>query len=497
MGRSRRLGCSYPLQGDILQNMMKPAHVDLLILGSGSTAFAASLRAQELGKTALMTEERTTGGTCVNRGCLPSKNLIEAAKLVYEARHPRYPGITPTNPTIDFRQLVAQKDEVVHSYRRKRYESLLGGQFRIERGHAEFVDEHTVAIDGHRFTGDRILIATGSRPALPPIDGLDHVPYLTSDLLSSDEYSELTQLPVSLIIVGGGYIALELGQMFHRFGTKVTVLERSAELLSRGYEPETGPTIRRVLEEEGTEIIVNAEVSSVRRDGTDFVAVVQTKNIRREIRAARILVAAGRRPNSDRIGIEKSGVEVGPFGQIRVDQHLRTNVPDIFAAGDVIVGEHGSQMATPVGSQQGGIAAHNAFTSNLRAVDHRVIPRAIFTDPPVAVVGLTEEEAIAEGYPCWCNTLPMELTPRAGAIRDTRGIIKMVANAETHEVLGVTMIGNSAAEVIHEAAMALHFRATLFDYINLLHVYPTMAEALKIAAISRFKDPAKLSCCAE
>ncbi len=475
--------------------MVKPAHFDLLILGSGSTAFAASLRAQELGKTALMTEERTTGGTCVNRGCLPSKNLIEAAKLLYDARHPRYPGITPANPTIDFRQLVAQKDEVVRDYRKKKYESLVGGQFRIEQGHAEFVDEHTVAMDGHRFTGDRILIATGSRPVLPQVDGLDRVPYLTSDLLSSDEQMEL--LPVSLIIVGGGYIALELGQMFHRFGTKVTILERGAELLSHGYEPETGPTIRRILEDEGIEIVVNAAVSAVRRDGSDIVAVAQTKNVQREFRAARILVAAGRRPNSDRIGIEKSGVEVGPLGQIRVDRHLRTNVPHVFAAGDVIVGEHGSEMATPVGSQQGGITTQNAFTSNLRAVDHRVIPRAIFTDPPVAVVGLTEKEAIAEGHPCWCNTLPMELTPRAGAIRDTRGIIKMVANAETHEVLGVTMIGNSAAEVIHEAAMALHFRATLSDYINLLHVYPTMAEALKIAAISRFKDPAKLSCCAE
>ena len=154
-------------------------------------------------------------------------------------------------------------------------------------------------------------------------------------------------------------------------------------------------------------------------------------------------------------------------------------------------------MATPVGSQDGGVAAHNAFLSDLREIDHRVIPRAIFTDPPVAVVGLTEEAAIAAGYPCWCNTLPMHLTPRAGAIRDTKGIIKMVANAETLEVLGVTMIGNSAAEVIHEAAMALRFRATLFDFIHMLHVYPTMAEALKIAAISRFKDPSKLSCCAE
>lgn len=170
----------------------------------------------------------------------------------------------------------------------------------------------------------------------------------------------------------------------------------------------------------------------------------------------------------------------------------------IFAAGDVIGSTGGSQMATPVGSQQGGIAGHNAVSGKEpRRVNHRVIPRAIFTDPPIAVVGLTEQQAIAAGNRCWCRTIPMELVPRAAAIRDTEGFIKMVANADTDEVLGVTMVGNSASEVIHEAAMALRFHAKLSDFIEQLHVYPTMAEALKIAATSRFKDPAKLSCCAE
>lgn len=181
-----------------------------------------------------------------------------------------------------------------------------------------------------------------------------------------------------------------------------------------------------------------------------------------------------------------------------MDRHLRTNVFHIFGAGDVIGSETGSQMATPLGSHDGGIAAHNALSDEEpRAVDHRVVPRTIFTDPQVAVVGMTEEQATAAGHPCWCNTLPMSLVPRADAIRDTRGIIKMVADAKTDEVLGVSMVGQSAGEVIHEAAMALRFRARIQDFIEQIHVYPTMAEALKIVAISRFKDPAKLSCCAE
>jgi mercuric reductase len=193
---------------------LKPNHYNLVILGSGSTAFAAALRAEELGKTSVMTEERMIGGTCVNRGCLPSKNLIEAAKLIHDARHPRCPGLNPAEIGFDFRKLVEQKDEVIHGYRQKKYESLTGRRFTIKEGHVEFVDGHTVQVDGHRITGEEFLIATGSRPLIPNILGLCDVPYLTSDLLTHDEPMELAELPRSLIVLGGGYIALELGQMF-------------------------------------------------------------------------------------------------------------------------------------------------------------------------------------------------------------------------------------------------------------------------------------------
>lgn len=471
---------------------------DLVILGSGSTAFAAALRAQELGKTAVMTEERTLGGTCVNRGCLPSKNLIEAAQLVHDAAHPRYPGLRPATIEVDFPALVQQKDDVIAGYRKKKYESLLGGQFRLERGHAEFINAHTVEVNGKRLVGSAILIATGSRPVLPEINGLAEVPYLTSDLLTSGEEVELEELPKSLLIVGAGYIALELGQMFRRLGSAVTILERSPELLSHGYEPEVGPAVRRIFEQEGIEVLRNAVANEVRADRGSVVVTVRVDGKPREIRAERLLVATGRRPNTDRIAVGKAGVALGEHGQVIVDEHLRTNVPHIFAAGDVVGREQESQMATPVGSQDGGIAAHNALSGEPpRKVNHRVIPRAVFIDPPLATVGMSEEQAALAGHPCWCRAVPMSLVPRAGAIRDERGFVKMVADRKTDEVLGVTMLGHGAAEVIHEAAMALRFRARLQDFIDLLHVYPTMAEALKIVAISRFKDPAKLSCCAE
>lgn len=471
---------------------------DLVILGSGSTAFAAALAAQEQGKTVVMTEERTVGGTCVNWGCLPSKNLIEAAKLLHDARHPRYPGLKSCAMELDFSALIAQKDEIVQGYRRKKYEGLIEGRISIEKGHAQFVDAHTVEIAGKRLRGEKVLIATGSRPALPDIEGLDQVPYLTSDLLTNEEPIELRKLPNSLLIVGGGYIALELGQMFHRFGTRVMLLERGPQRLARGYEPEVGRGIGQIFSDEGIDVVTQATVQSVRREREGIVATAMVEDCERSFRAEKLLVATGRRPNSDQIAIERAGLIVNRDGEIEVDDYRRTNVPHIFAAGDVIGQQAANQMATPVGSQDGRIAAHNAqIPEKMRSVNHRVIPRVIFTDPQIAVVGMTEAAAIAAGHSCWCNSIPMSLVPRAGAIRATRGLIKMVADADTNEVLGVSMVGSSAGEVIHEAAMALRFHATVQDFIDLIHVYPTMAESLKIVAVSRHKDPARLSCCVE
>jgi mercuric reductase len=472
---------------------------DLVILDSGSTAFAAAIRAAELGKRAVMTEARTLGGTCVNRGCLPSKNLIEAAKLVHDAAHPRYPGLTPQRLPLNVRELVAQKDAVIHDYRDKKYQRITDEAENIDvlYGEAHFVSDHAIAVDGRRIEGERLLIATGSIPLIPAIAGLDQVPYLTSDLLTSNEPMELQELPQSLIVVGGGYIALELGQMFQRFGTAVTLLERGPQLLPRGYEPEVGHAIEEILRAEGVSVVTGATAQEVQRQGDSIGVTAVVHGQKQLFQAQRLLVATGRQPNSRQIGLEAAGVAVDAAGAVRVDAFLRTTVPHIFAAGDAIGREVDSQMATPVGARDGGIAAQNAFatgTDQLRRVDHRVIPRTIFTDPQIGIVGVTEQEAIAAGHNCWCNTVPMELVPRAGAIRDTRGLIKMVADNDTGEVLGVSMVGVQAGEVIHEAAMGMRFHATVNDFIDLLHVYPTMAEALKIVALSRYKDPAKLSC---
>ena len=478
---------------------------DLVILGSGSTAFAAALHAAELGKSAVMTEFRTVGGTCANRGCLPSKNLIEAARLVYDAAHPRYPGLSPVHMPVNWAELVAQKDEIIQEYRTHKYESLLDDPDHIQvvHGQARLVSDHEVEVqsagDVRRLVGEQLLIATGSAPSIPSIEGLDKVHYLTSDLLSARDdpwHTQLREQPRSLLILGGGYIALELGQMFARFGTKVTLLTRGSTILS-GYEPEIAGALTELLQDEGITIITQAQALGVERMGEEVALSFQQNGRYETLSAEQLLIATGRRPNTHELGLSRMGVEVDQVGAVSVDRTLRTNVAHIWAAGDVIGWETESQMATPVGAHDGKIAAHNALSGEpLQKVDHSVIPRTIFTDPQVAVVGLTDEEANAAGIACECNTIPMSVVPRAGAIRDTRGVIKMVLDGPTRRVVGVSMLGVNASEVIHEAAMALRFGATTNDFMDMIHVYPTMAEALKLVAISFTKDVNRLSCCA-
>ncbi len=475
-----------------------PQQFDLVILGAGSTAFAAALRAAEMGKTVAMTEARVLGGTCANRGCLPSKNLIEAARIFHESRSPRYPGLLPAEMKLDFTALIDQKDEVIRGYRAKKYQSILSGSdhIRVFNGNARFTGPKEVTVNGTVLTGSRFLVATGSSPAIPEIPGISEVPYLTSDLLTSMEDMEMKELPATMIILGGGYIALELGQMFSRFGTDVTILERSGRVLP-AHEPEISESVMKMLRDEGIALHTGVAVSRVHGDAKQVALSVQINGQQRELRAEKLMIAVGRRPNTASLALELPKVETDAHGFITVNDELRTSAQHVYAAGDAIGPYTGSEMATPVGAQDGGIAAENALGDKGQKVDHAVIPRAIFIDPQVAVVGLSEAEAIARGYQCDCRTIPISLVPRAGAVRDTSGTIKMVADANTGRVLGVSIHGLNAAEVIHEAAMGLRFGAHIEDFAKMLHVFPTMAEALKIVALSYTKNVATMSCCAD
>lgn len=473
-----------------------PEPYDFLILGSGSTAFAAAIKANELGARVAMVERRTLGGTCANRGCLPSKNLIEAARIVHEAGHPRYEGLAPARVEVDFPTLVRQKDEVVHDYRAKKYAAVAESiGVEILSGEARVAGPHTIALDGRTVEADRLLIATGSRPTVPEIPGLETVPYLTSDLLDADEAGRLTDLPEALVVLGGGYVAVELAQMFARLGSRVTLVARSA--LLRGYEPQLGEMLGEAFRAEGIEVLTDSRVERVSADGTAVALAIETPAAGRIIRAARLLVATGRTPNTEDLDLSSAGIATDGGGFVPVDAGLRTNQAHIWAAGDVIGRQHGSQMATPVGARQGRIVAENALADAGRRFDGSVIPRAIFVDPPIGVVGLTEAEVKAKHLPAVTATTPLEYVPRAGAIHKAEGFVKMIASTIDERILGVHVIGESAPETIHEAAMAMNFRATINDFVELIHVYPTMAEALKIGAQAFSRDVSKLSCCAE
>ncbi|GAC1670028.1 MAG: hypothetical protein NVS9B8_13200 [Candidatus Limnocylindrales bacterium] len=320
-------------------------------------------------------------------------------------------------------------------------------------GDAVFLDPHTVRVGEREATADRILVATGSRPTIPSIPGLADVPYLTSDLLDADEAARLAELPESLIVIGGGYVAVELAQLFARLGSRVRVVARS-ELL-RGYEPELGRALSEVFAREGIEVLTGVRIEHVAGDPRGVDVAIETAEGGRLIRAERLLVATGRMPNTDSLALDRAGVRVDANGFVTVDAQLRTSQSHIWAAGDVIGRQHASQMATPVGARQGRIVADNAFADAKRTFDGTVIPRAIFTDPPIATVGLTEAEVRAKRNPAVSTTTPLEYVPRAGAIHRPEGLVKFIASTIDERVLGVHIIGESAPEIIHEAAMAL------------------------------------------
>ena len=459
---------------------------DLAILGSGSAAFAAALKASEHGAKVLLTEFDEIGGTCVNRGCIPTKNLIHASHI-YRSALKGFPGIN-AEASLDFSSLVSQKDELVAELRYAKYISVAENDENIDlvEGRAYFASPSEIRVNGKIYGAEKFIIATGARPAIPPVRGLDEAGYLTSRTIL-----QLEELPESLAIIGGGYIAIEIGQLFSRLGSDVTIIERGTRILSKA-EPVISEYLQNYMEEDGIKVYTNASVSEVKRENRQRVVVVRAGEEIVKLRAQHILVATGRRANTENLGLERAGVRTDERGFIIVDDELRAS-ENIWAAGDVI----GEPMATPVAAKEGIVAAENAVAGKHRTVSHDAVPRAIFTHPEIGMVGMTENEAERAGFLCECRTLLMRDIPKARATGVTRGLIKMVAESKTKRILGVHMLGDRAADVIHEAALAIKHRMTVDDIIDMVHVYPTMSEAVRMVAQTFYRDVTKLSCCAE
>ncbi|MCL1601248.1 MAG: mercury(II) reductase [Actinomycetia bacterium] len=460
---------------------------DLLILGSGSAAFAAGIKARDLGATVAIVEKGTIGGTCVNIGCVPSKALLRPAELYHQAGHSPFPGVETSAGDVDLGTLIASKDELVGVLRQEKYANLLDVyDIDLIKGTAGFTGPNSVEVDGRPVTAGRFLISTGASSWVPPIEGLDETEYLTSTTAL-----ELTELPDELIVVGANAIGLELGQLFAHLGSKVTWVEALARI-APFEEPEISVLMRRHLKDEGASIHEGALAKAAGKDGDRVWLDIEHEGSTVRLHADQLLMATGRRPNTASLGLEAAGVEVDPRGAVIVDEGLATTNPLVWAAGDVTT----TPQFVYVAAASGNIAAENALRGAGRTLDLRTMPRVTFTTPSIASVGLTEAAAREAGYPVMTSVLPLSSVPRALVNQDTTGAVKLVADEATGELLGAHVLAEGAGDVIQAAVVALNYHATVDEIAAMFHPYLTMAEALKLAAQTFNKDVKNLSCCA-
>lgn len=461
---------------------------DLAIIGSGSAAFAAAIKASEAGARVVMIEKGTVGGTCVNTGCVPSKAVLAAADTYHRARTHDFAGIPRLNGAApDLAALVAQKDELVGALRQAKYLDLVDDYgFTLRWGTARFVDKDTIDVDGEPLIASNYLIATGARPALPPIQGLDEVDYLTSTTAL-----ELTEVPRRLAVIGANAIGLELGQAFAHLGAEVTFLD-IADRIAPFEEPEISAALADVLTGDGARVVTDARIEHVAPTADGVVLRGHWLNSQAALEADRVLVATGRTPNTADLNLAAAGVEVDARGFIVADDIRGTANPRVWAAGDVT----GSPQFVYVSAYEGALVADNAISKVGRSIDYRTLPRVTFTSPQIAAVGLTEAEATDAGFDVATSVLPLEHIPRALVNRDTRGLIKLVADRDSDRLLGVHVLAESAGEIIQAGVYALLANLTTAEMASAFHPYLTMAEGLKLAAQTFNRDVAKLSCCA-
>jgi mercuric reductase len=447
---------------------------DLLVIGSGGGAFAGAIRARDLGRRVLMVERGLTGGTCVNVGCIPSKNLLVASQRSRLADRPSLGAA------------VSAKRRLVEQLHQQKYVDLLAAyDIGFRDGAARLLDPHTVAVDGEPVTAEAILIASGARPAVPEIPGLEEAGYLTSTTAL-----ELSEPPERLAVLGAGPVGLELGQMLGNFGSSITFVARRG--VAPNAEAEVSAQLAEVLLDQGHEILAPATTTEVAADDEDKVLRGTTAGKPFELRVDEILVATGRTPNTEELGLDAVGVEVDEHGAILVDEEQRTNVASIYAAGDVT----SQPRFVYVAAAAGAAAAENALGEGGERLDFRALPQIVFTSPAIARAGLTERAARAADLDVEATVLPLDAVPRALVNGDTRGLFKLVAERESRRVVGVSILADGAPDAIQAAVIAIDHGLTVDELSRSWAPYLAMAEGLKLAAQTFERDVSKLSCCA-
>jgi mercuric reductase len=445
---------------------------DLIVIGGGSAARdAAGKAAREHGARVALVERERWGGSCPNVACTPTKAYLVAAELAHDvnALAPNI-GIDTGPATTDLARVRARKDSLKKP-QDQWVSALMDQGFAAYTGEASFLDAHRVRVGELVLEAERILIANGSRTAVPPIEGIDEVGWI--DHVSA---LELTELPESLLVVGGGAVGLEFGQIFSRFGSKVTIVD-ALEHISPNSDAEASAMLRAALEEEGIEIATSVFVKSARRDGDGIVATIAPRDgsPEYEVRAGRILLASGRVPNVEGLNLEAVGVETTKAG-LAVDDHMRTSVPGIWAAGDI----NAVAQFTPVAQYQARIAVEDMFGADGPAADYTYLPTSIFTDPELGAVGLTEDQAREEGHDV--EVVRNEYVKRFSYIDARHGLFKIVFDRESRRVLGLHVVSRNAGDIVQCFSLGLGLGATVDDVAAMHHVFPTFGEGVKAAA---------------
>ena len=469
---------------------------DLVIIGRGAAAFSAAIRTSEItsNQAAIaMIGFGPIGGTCVNVGCVPSKYIIEASKVASIQRNPRYPGIDPSNPSIAFDKLMESLREAVKEERKSKYEDILKfyPNITMYEGKASFISSDTVSVKSklgeESVKGYNFIIATGSSPKIPQIEGLEETGYLTSDSVWS-----LGDLPGEVGIIGGGFVGLEIGQALHRLGSNVRIIKKH-DTITRGVEGEVGSELMRALESDGISFLIGRDIEKVYRKGDKKVIRNKYKGKREEIEVDEILIASGRKPNVEGLSLENARVAYSDNG-IKVNDDFSTENPSVYAAGDVVDQKY--RLET-LAAREGAVIASNIFQHSSKGINLQEVPWAIFTEPQLASVGYTENEYNRNFGRAVSRTLPLVSVPKARILREDTGMFKIVADENTGKIVGIHVLAPYAAEFIMEGVLAIKNGYTFHDIIDNSHIFPTVAEGIKLTSQSFTRDVTKMSCCVE
>ncbi len=464
-------------------------HYDLIIIGGGAGAFAAAIKANDLKcKTALINEGLPLGGTCVNVGCVPSKTLLHAAELVHTAKHHGVRGIELSVDNADYRAVVADEIALVEQLRGQKYEQVMKSleYVTLITGRASFVTEHSVKVGDKTIEADKFIVATGSTAIVPNIEGLIEAGYITHN-----EVMALKSVPASLAIIGAGPVGLELAQMYARFGSQVTLVQRSKSIMPSA-ESELTNKLQQILEAEGISIKTNSHIKQITNTDSKKLVCYTNGSNEQTVVVDEILLAAGKQANTADLHLENAGVQTDDKQLIQVEHSLQTSRPHIFAVGDVT--NLPLRLETTAG-KEGSYAVENAMTGSTHSVGYDSVPWTVFTDPQLASVGYTEERQMKELKVCACRTITFDKLPKALITKRIEGVIKMAIHPETKVIMGVHILGADAGDLIAQAMVLVKNKNTIDDVLEMLPVFPTMSEALKLVAMSFTRDISKLSCC--